>query len=362
MPKDETFWNPYRLIPVQDTISKKRPLTDEKFRANSGRIYCTIENLTPLFIGGNRNNSQQFLTSNGKYTIPGSSLKGMLRSLAEIIGGGCSVTDSNGQFNKMYAACNKIHSLCVTCRMFGMMERGRGAKVHKGKVFISDALIIEEKTETKLFDVLLFSRGMRHEPFYRTPQTGRLDGKSRKFYFHQPKRKDSVPSIPQNLQNRAEKINAILPGCQFEFEIDFVSLEKFELELLVYILALEENVDVIIEDGKIPLKGPMRHKLGYAKPLGLGSCRIDLNKIEYFAAPAERFSSLGQRENTVYERDTLKTLTTTLTQRFVSDTSATMQQLRKMMVWDENDPRDFAYPKNHWFDNASNSGKPLKQI
>jgi hypothetical protein len=38
MPKDETFWNPYRLIPVQDTISKKRPLTDEKFRANSGRI------------------------------------------------------------------------------------------------------------------------------------------------------------------------------------------------------------------------------------------------------------------------------------------------------------------------------------
>jgi hypothetical protein len=328
MPKDETFWNPYRLIPVQDTISKKRPLTDEKFRANSGRIHCTIENLTPLFIGGNRDNSQQFLTRNGKYIIPGSSLKGMLRSLAEIIGGGCSVTDSNGRFNKTYASCNKVGSLCVTCRMFGMMERGRGAKVHKGKVFISDALILEEKTETKLFDVQLFSQGMRHEPFYRTPQTGRLDGKSRKFYFHQPKRKNSALE-PTNIQKFVDKKNAILPGCQFEFEIDFVSLEKFELELLVYVLALEENVDVIIEDGDIPLKGPMRHKLGYAKPLGLGSCRIDLNKIEYL---------------------------------FASDTSATMQQLRKMMVWDENDPRDFAYPKNPWFNNALNSGKALKHI
>ncbi len=361
MPKDETFWNPYRLIPVQDTISKKRPLTDEKFRANSGRIYCTIENLTPLFIGGNRNNSQQFLISNGKHIIPGSSLKGMLRSLAEIIGGGCSVTDSNGQFNRTYTACNKVDSLCVTCRMFGMMERGRGARVHKGKIFISDALTREEKPETKLFDVQLFSHGTRHEPFYSTPQTGRLDGKSRKFYFHQPKRKNSALE-PTNIQKFVDKKNAILPGCQFEFEIDFVSLEKFELELLVYILALEENVDVIIEDGKIPLKGPMRHKLGYAKPLGLGSCRIDLNKIEYFAAPAERFSSLGQTENIVYERDALKTLIKTLTHRFVSDTSTTMQQLRKMMVWDENDPRDFAYPKNHWFNNASNSEKALKHI
>lgn len=361
MPKDETFWNPYRLIPVKDTISKKRPLTDEKFRANSGRIYCTIENLTPLFIGGNRNNSQQFLISNRKYTIPGSSLKGMLRSLAEIIGGGCSVTDSMGRFNKTYAACNKVDSLCVTCRMFGMMERGGWAKVHKGNVCISDALIREENPETKLFDVQLFNHATRHEPFYRTPQTGRLDGKSRKFYFHQPKRKTSALE-PTNIQKFVDKKNAILPGCQFEFEIDFVNLEKFELELLVYILALEENVDVIIEDGKIPLKGPMRHKLGYAKALGLGSCRIDLNKIEYFAAPAERFSSLGQTENTVYEGDTLKTLIKALTQRFVSDTSATMQQIRKMMVWDENDPRDFAYPKNHWFGNASNSGKALKHI
>ena len=361
MPKDETFWNPYRLVPVRDIVSKKRPLTDEKFKANSGRIYCTIENLTPLFIGGNRNNPQ-FLTSNGKYIIPGSSLKGMLRSLAEIIGGGCSVTDSKNRFNKTYAVCDKVDSLCVTCRMFGMMERGKGAKVHKGNVCISDALIREKNPETKLFDVQLFNHATKHEPFYRTPQTGRRDGKSRKFYFHQPKRKNSVPSIPQELMNQAKKINAILPGSQFEFEIDFFNLEKSELELLVYILALEENVEIVIEDGEIPLKGPMRHKLGYAKPLGLGSCRIDLNKIEYFAAPAKRFSSLGQTENTVCEGDTLKTLIKSLTQRFVSDTSVTMQQVRKIMVWDENDPRDFAYPKNHWFDNASNSGKALKQI
>lgn len=106
MPKDEIFWNPYRMIPVRECIERMTPLTDEKFKGKSGVVSCTLQNLTPLFIGKNRHNSQQFLNRNNSCVIPGSTLKGMLRSLAEIVGGGCFVTDRRGQYAREYAACN----------------------------------------------------------------------------------------------------------------------------------------------------------------------------------------------------------------------------------------------------------------
>lgn len=362
MPQDEEFWNPYRMIPVREQIVRKSPLTDEKFKGKSGVISCSLENLTPLFVGKSRYNSQQFLTRNGKCVIPGSSLKGMLRSLAETVGGGCFVTDPKGQYGKEYKACSKVQTLCIACRMFGMMERGKGAKVHKGNVSISDALLQEEKPETKLFEILLANCGTRHEPFYRTPDTGKIDGKSRKLYFHQPKRTDTVPSIPENLKSRAERIAALLPGHHFGFKVHFSNLSKEELELLIYVLALEEDVGVEIGKEKLILHGPLRHKIGYAKPLGMGSCHININRLIYYAPASVRFASLKDTEDTVYEGGSLKEESIKLTRNIISDTSLTMKQFRKMMVWDENDQREFRYPDYNWFQNTANSQKVLKTI
>ncbi len=356
MPQGEDFWNPYRMIPVRKNIDRKPPFTDEKFKGKSGIISCSLENLTPLFIGGNKEN---FLKRNGKCVIPGSSLKGMFRSMAEIVGGGCMVTNPKGD----YAACNKAHSLCIACRIFGMMERGRNARVHKGNVSIGDALPGEDKPETIRFQVLLSSCGTRHEPFYRSQDTGKLDGKSRKFFFHQPKRTGSVPNVPDNLRSRAWYINALTPGKCFDFEVQFSNLSKEELELLIYVLALEDNVNVMIEEHqRVSLQGPLRHKIGNAKPLGLGSCHIKINKLVCFADSKDRFASLGDVKDKVFEGDELKREITAQTERFVNDKSETMQQLRKMMVWDENDTRIFRYPDYFWFKNPVNSQKVLKRI
>lgn len=364
MPKDEKFWNPYRMIPVRDKIDRKPPLTDEKFHGNSGLISCTLENLTSIFIGKNHSNPKhkQFLTCNGRYVIPGSSLKGMLRSLAEIVGGGCNVTGQNGIYSKDQKACDKADNLCITCRMFGMMERGSGARVHKGNVGIGDALIKEDSPRTKTYQILLSNCGTRHEPFYRTPKTGKLDGKSRKSYFHQPLRKDTVPNVPQNLRSRAWDINALLPGHHFDFEIQFSNLSKEELELLIYVLVLEEDRDVVIGKDEIRLRGPLRHKIGNAKPLGLGTCHITINKFTYFANPEQRYKSLLATGDMVYEGIILSNEISKLIDRYSTDASETMQQLRKMMIWDENDPRDFAYPDYYWFQNPANSQKTLKEI
>ena len=362
MPINEEIWNPYRLIPIREELRRETPVTDEKFTGFSGSLSCSIENLTSLFVGGNRLYRQQFYSRDGRCVIPGSSLKGMFRSLSEIIGGGCNVTDSRGQYSKRYAACNRVNALCISCRMFGMMERGSGAKVHKGKISIGDALIREEQIQTKAFEVLLSSCGTRHEPFYRTPGTGKIDGLSRKLYFHQPNRKDSVPVVPQNLKKRARSVNALLPGHHFDFSVDFSNLTEDELSLLVYVISLQENVNVEIGEEALKLNGPMRHKIGNGKPLGLGSCHIKIDKMIIYPSPADRFSSLQQTESTVLTGEDLKEWIQAMTLSITNDTCDTMQQLRKMMVWNESDPRIFGYPDYYWFKDAKNSGKELRAI
>jgi len=368
MPENETFWNPYRLIPVRPEIKQKKPVTDERFTGKSGFIHCSLENLTPLFIGGNRSFKQKFLTRQGKNIIPGSSLKGMLRSLAEIVGGGCFIInrDKNNEprYDRKYNACNRANSLCITCRMFGMMERGQNAQVHRGKISFSDAVMENEKAETKSFDVYLSNNGTRHEPFYRSPDSGELDGKARKLYFHQPARKDSVPPIPANIRERQKitRIQALLPGHTFTFTLQFSNLEQEELELLIYCLALEPHVEVTIPSGELTLKGPLRHKIGYAKPLGLGSCRISITTLSYLHDPGQRFASLHQKGETLLKDASLENEISRLTQNIANDRSDTMQHLRKMMVWDEADPRVFRYPDYNWFRDDRNFHRPLKKI
>jgi len=363
MPQGETFWNPYRMIPVRDRIEKKPPVTDERFQGVNGHLSCSLENLTLLFVGSKEQSMyRSFQTRNGRPVIPGSSLKGMLRSLTEVVGGGCAVTDDRGQHNRAHAACDTATNLCVGCRMFGMLERGRWAKVHMGKVRIGDAVLETERPETKQFQILLSGPAPRHKSFYITPETGRSDGKARKFYFHQPKRTDSVPTIPEQIRSRAWFVNALMPGHRFAFDVQFSNLTEHELSLLLYALSLEDSVEVKIEEAKLALRGPMRHKIGNAKSLGFGSCRIQVEKMVYLEDPGKRYASLTSGGERVLKGDELHREIAAKTRKWVEDDATTMQQLRKMMVWCPDDPRDFSYPDYYWFQNAANSQKELKKI
>lgn len=353
MPKEEPFWNPYRLIPVEKVRDKKPPITDEKFKGISGILRCTLDNLTPLFIGENRNDKRKFLAKNGSPVIPGTSLKGMFRSLSEIVGRGCFCVD-NAEVPEEYARCKKIDQLCAPCRIFGMMEKGKEAKVHKGNISISDGELRVGGDTVDLL-ILLANCGTRHEPFYRSQNTGELDWKSRKMYFHQPKReKDVLLLLTDKLRKRAIPIKALLPGHIFTFEIQFTNLSQEELDLLIYIVALEDHVEID------KLHGPLRHKIGHGKPLGLGSCKINIDEIVYIDTSANRFKSIALKENQVLKSEELKKEIVQRTKKFREDQSLTMKQFRKMMVWDENDPRDFRYPDYEWF--RKNPQRELKEI
>ena len=353
MPQGENFWNPYRMIPTRDNVQRRAPLSHERFcgEGRSGKISCTLTNLTPLFISKtNKGDPRMFqnLEHNNKPVIPGTSLKGMLRSLAEIVGGGCFVTNNQHK-------CQDAFSLCIACRMFGMTGN---TGVHMGSVSFSDAIFLEDMPDIQLVKVYLGAPNPDHYSFYVTPQTGNNDGNCRKFYFHQPRVNNNFPRAVDAAWN----VSALVAGHHFSFDITFSNLRDEEIRLLVYILALEENVSVTLEEGDISLSGPLRHKIGNAKPFGMGSCHITIDKISYLPGAAERFRTLEPTGVRTLEGDILQTEIDALKGNYVNDTTVTMQQLRKMMVWDESDSRTFRYPDYHWFNTPGNSERNLKHI
>src|SRR5690606_10751486 len=109
-----------------------------------------------------------------------------------------------------------------------------------------------------------------HESFYfeRGPHSPIL---GRKFYYHQ--REDGVARVrdiyrlPRNQGGRGMPeitVEAVPAGTRLRGSLRFTGLERSELATLVYSL--------ILEDG-------LAHKLGYGKPLGLGSLQISIDSL-----------------------------------------------------------------------------------
>lgn len=87
----KNFYNPYAFVPFTDQVYE---LTEEEQKelefiqdvpvdgSLSGRIRVDFESVTPFCVKASGNS---FLTINGQYVVPGSSIKGMVRSVFEIL-------------------------------------------------------------------------------------------------------------------------------------------------------------------------------------------------------------------------------------------------------------------------------------
>lgn len=95
------------------------------------------------------------------------------------------------------------------------------------------------------------------------------DGRGKKRYEY-----ERVGDI-QDGQNRTVR-GVVEPGSVFELELEFENLHPLELGALVWALELEKG---------------MHHRLGYGKPLGLGSVAIKVNSLKVLK-PEDRYSSL----------------------------------------------------------------------
>jgi CRISPR/Cas system CSM-associated protein Csm3 (group 7 of RAMP superfamily) len=121
------FINPYNFVPFEAPAPPKTPPpSHEKFAGLSGKITCGIEVITPLAIPDSEKTEgdprvpdhkvKPFLTVDDKPYIPGSSIKGALRSVMEAVTNSCmSVLTSN------LAVFRDNRSHTITDRIVGKM-------------------------------------------------------------------------------------------------------------------------------------------------------------------------------------------------------------------------------------------------
>lgn len=373
MPKNNDFWNPYRWVKVGDSeIQHAVPHYHHRLDGMSGTLWCELEALTPLIIGdgaGKEGREVNFVRHAKERTpyIPATSLKGAVRSLAELVGNAAvpiakSQVDDQHQASQAALGTGTHRQLDIAARMFGFLQ---GGEVFTGLVYVSDAEATERHNPAvwPTFQVAGGQPDPGHRPFY-------PDRNQRKFYHHQPKTEVLTPPPAGIPVNQRRTIRPAPPGTRFDFQTRFVNLREEELNLLLYCLVLEEQVHVTLSKealgpgytAPLILAGPLRHKMGGCKPHGAGSVRIDVRRLSLQTDPAARYR--GGSGPQVLEGQALQDELYRRTQAFRERNDETMQQLRAMLIYADNDPRGkhVHYPSYQWFqqDRDTTCKAPLK--
>ena len=340
--------NPYDFVPIDwnESPVRKPASPHNRFSGLSGKIEGTITAETPVFIFDSprsKSGAESFMINQqGQHIIPGSSLKGLFRSLVETVGKGCFLffhgiyedkdiddkIDYSGELPDGFEKC-KTTNLCIACRMFGAMHSSDMLSL--GHVSFNDAVEVCVCKHEAIYTTALMGPKPRHEAFYLDPEQW-IAG--RKFYFHQP---DGIKTQHAKTDYN-EHITPVDIGSQFAFSLQFTNLETLELKTLLYVLVLEQDI---------------RHKIGYGKPAGLGSVRFDITKLALIDYVNRYVTNQGTTE---YEGEELKTYLSSQTQLFTDNTtSPTLNALRRIWRWDPTNTTTYHYPSQDWFNENPNA-------
>lgn len=324
----QAFHNPYNFVRtpdrtevLNDPFAGDHDPSDPKYQENHSRYWAErytgvipvrLRTQTPLFI---TNPETRRLTENEHYIydcldrIPATALKGMLSSAYEIITNSRYRVFGKQNFTKLKyrdgwdkktypcspAEClpdslhpaKAIEQLSPADRLFGWVGQD-GKKAWRGKLCFSDAIYDGEGSAVEGFAEkngnplqILGAPKPAQARFYLGDASGRPqeDGqpkekagyrngkklRGRKVYLHH--RNFSPPSVftqKRDKQNRS--ITGWIPaGKEFSFSIRFENLMGEELGGLLILLGLSGP------------KHPYCFRLGYGKPLGLGSVELSAN-------------------------------------------------------------------------------------
>lgn len=338
-------------------------------RLFSGSLEVDIYAETPLFVANSgvtpidpKRPAQSMQNKQGDYIIPGSSLKGMLRSVVEALGNSC-LTLYDGDYEghrvhyeervpKSFQHCRDATNLCLACRTFGMLK---GGDIFLGKVNIGDAVSYPGKAwkYDPIYTAVLVEPKPRHEAFYLDEKRQYISG--RKFYFHhspgQLLTENRLIYFGKNQILANRYIQPLDIESSFHFRVDFTNLEPDEFGMLLLAITLEDE---------------MRHKIGYGKPMGLGSVElrpINLTLVDY----STRYKSHGQPGTkggkTEYQGDAMWTevLYEHIDAFIERDLSRlAMDDLSRIWRWPPDPTVDYYYPsKRDWFDTEDSIGKRI---
>ena len=214
-----------------------------------GIIPITIRTLTPMHIFSgrhsideNKNIFKSFIRINDKIVIPGTSLKGVIRSIAEAVSYSCySATKEINVRNLPTKTYHDKKEKCITCDMFGSLG-------FKSKIQFNDCYPVEETIQTEILG-MPSSDGPQPNSQHYFNKEGKYKG--RKFYKH------GILGIQQKGYILHE---CVLENAEFQGEIRFKGLTEEQVRLLCFSLGLS---------------GDIQPKIGYGKGYFYGSISIE---------------------------------------------------------------------------------------
>ena len=340
--------NPYGFVRLGPAAQRAVATRHDQFQGLSGRLHCRLTALTHLFIPktqeltrGRHQELALMRSTDERPLLPGSSLKGVIRSVAEAISGSCltlpigrnGLLEYRGRPSVSYRIprgfehCRDADQLCPACRVFGSLS---GGNPFLGKIGLSDALAVGPfEVETMTIEALMEPKP-RHRVWYEDPQqSGFLRG--RKFYYHRP----LGPRRATDKNQYNKTIEAVKPDTVFKFEVEFTNLTEAELALLVFALVLEPD---------------MAHKVGMGKPVGLGSAQIKIVGWEQVDRQA-RYRQFGSGLKTL-EDEALGNAVARWQKQYnqmYANWKESLADLRRIWKWDLSSTVEVRYPGQDWF-------------
>ncbi|WP_217267332.1 RAMP superfamily CRISPR-associated protein [Thermanaeromonas sp. C210] len=301
---------PYTFVPLLPVRPEDRreivPHNRLDGRRWTGKLVLELEVVTPLHIGSGSlrliggQPVQTFLRRGETPVIPGSSLKGAVRSLAEAVARSClaqsparSVARLDNAFPPGVRTQCTEEAACITCRLFGFTGNDKG---YRGRVMFGE---FRPAGEVELTVARLPAL---EQPFKDYPREENKGGGNERLYYcrfylevpcngplHCPDctkeewlnwkkrlkgrlpppsfrgRKFYLQGVPRTGNQPCEMV---MPGSCFQGEITFQNLDRDELALLCFALGLD---------------GAMRLSLGYGKPAYYGTVRLKLREVSWYA-------------------------------------------------------------------------------
>ncbi len=322
---------PYQLISLPaESPKKSKPAGQDRFKNDrlSGFIGLRLTVKTSAFIasgvvamGSDLSNTTRnipliktSLDRNQQLLIPGSSLKGVVRSTYEAITRSClcKVTRRyQEQVPSGYKECvinrqrNQVE-VCAACQVFGAMD-------WQGLVHFTDAQCEKNGFSTGFMPSLYRPRPDERRAYFN--QQGKVAG--RKFYYHAVKSVDAGDrGIPVQQA-----------GKEFTFitQLRFMNLTQAELGTLLIVLGQDKQ-------------NKMALKVGGGKPVGMGTMVVDVTEIDLIKSKEEwrdRYSNYDSQPPSLTEKAleefVQKIIKVAHSEKLVQDKQ--LQELKQVLQW-----------------------------
>lgn len=275
MPRDKAPTEPkpffWITLDKQQAPRREPPPTHNRFRDWSGRLELEIKVVSEyLYVGSgnfelfNLRGKEQayyaFARRNGQLVIPGTGIKGAVRSIVEAISNSCVRQVAKGERASGHEACRDVNALCPACRLFGTTG-------YRGRIHFSDALPVGEVKPTiiKIADLW-------------PPR----QAKGRKFYYAK-----SFQPLDMEPEKSHRFIEVVSKGSKFAATFYFENVSTAGMGLLMGAIGLDFDQ-----------KDPSRFvhafpvKLGGAKPRCLGAVYLKPKHLRLIPEGPDIFSAL----------------------------------------------------------------------